>query len=53
MIEFEVLQGQDKGRRFRLADPVVTVGRAPSCQVRLQDFHLSGEHLQVYLEENN
>jgi Nif-specific regulatory protein len=51
MLILEVLQGQDKGSRFELNEPVVTLGRSPSCDVTLQDYHLSGEHLQIFFED--
>jgi Nif-specific regulatory protein len=52
MLSLEVLQGQDKGRRFELDSPVVTVGRSPTCDVTLRDYHLSAEHVQIFLEDD-
>ena len=50
MLELEVIQGQDKGRRFSLESSRIVVGRSPSCDVTLGDYHLSAEHIQVYVD---
>ncbi len=50
MLEIEVIQGQDKGRLFTSGSPRIVVGRSPSCDVTLADYHLSAEHLQIYLD---
>ncbi|MCD6499777.1 MAG: sigma 54-interacting transcriptional regulator [Deltaproteobacteria bacterium] len=51
MIILEVIQGTQQGARFELDAPRFTIGRSPSCQVRLQDYHLSGEHLELSCQE--
>ena len=51
MIILEVIQGVEQGARFELEAPRVTIGRNPSCLIRLQDYHLSGEHLEISCQE--
>jgi Nif-specific regulatory protein len=52
MIHLEVLQGQAAGRAFELDQPQVTLGRAETNTVVLPDAHLSGEHGQLFLEDD-
>jgi len=52
MIILEVLSGQSHGSKFELDVPVATIGRAPSNQVVLSDYHLSGEHGQIFREDD-
>lgn len=52
MLTLEVLQGQQAGRRYTVEQTVVTLGRSPSVTVQLTDFHLSGEHATIFLEED-
>src|SRR6185369_4107929 len=53
MITLEVLTGEKAGTVFRELDaPVLTIGRAPTNQVILSDYHLSGEHGQIFREDD-
>src|SRR5215475_6446824 len=52
MITLEVLAGEKAGATFELDLPLLTVGRAPSNQVILSDYHLSGEHGQIFREDD-
>ncbi len=50
MIRIEVVQGQDKGKTFTCDQDKVTIGRAPSAKIQLNDYHLSGEHGLLFCE---
>src|SRR3954452_18775866 len=52
MITLEVMTGQSTGARYELDAAVLTIGRAPSNQVVLSDYHLSGEHGQIFREDD-
>jgi Nif-specific regulatory protein len=52
MITLEVLAGENAGAVFELDLPVLTIGRAPTNQVVLGDYHLSGEHGQIFREDD-
>jgi Nif-specific regulatory protein len=52
MITLEVITGQAAGAVFELDLPVLTIGRSPSNQVVLTDYHLSGEHGQIFREDD-
>jgi Nif-specific regulatory protein len=52
MITLEVLTGERAGQSFELDLPVLTIGRAPANQVVLGDYHLSGEHGQIFREDD-
>jgi len=52
MITLEVLAGEKAGATFELDLPLLTLGRAPSNQVVLSDYHLSGEHGQIFREDD-
>lgn len=49
-ITIEILEGATQGQSFTLHDSVITIGRAESNTVLLTDYHLSGEHGQIFLE---
>jgi Nif-specific regulatory protein len=53
MITLDVLTGQSAGSSFELDGPVSTLGRAPNNQVVLSDYHLSGEHGQIFREDDH
>jgi Nif-specific regulatory protein len=50
VITVNVLQGNAKGHRWQLDQPSVTLGRAESNSLILDDYHLSGEHGQIFCE---
>jgi len=52
MITLEVLSGAEAGKRFETDAPAITIGRAPGNQVVLADYHLSGEHGQIFREDD-
>ncbi len=53
MITLEVLTGDHAGTVFRDLDaPVLGIGRAPTNQIVLTDYHLSGEHGQIFREDD-
>ncbi len=52
MITLEVMTGLSAGSVYELDAPVLTIGRAPSNQVVLTDYHLSGEHGQIFREDD-
>ena len=52
MIILEVMTGQSTGSVYELDAAVLTIGRAPSNQVVLTDYHLSGEHGQIFREDD-
>ena len=49
MLRLEVTQGLAAGFVFEPAGEVVSIGRAPSNDVVLDDMHVSGEHARVLL----
>jgi Nif-specific regulatory protein len=52
MITIEVLSGSAAGASFQLEAPIANIGRAPTNQVVLTDYHLSGEHGQIFREDD-
>ncbi len=50
MITLEIVEGNARGRVLELAEPIISLGRADSNSVVLPDYHLSGEHAQIFLE---
>jgi len=53
MITLEVLTGDSSGASYELDAPALTLGRAPGNQVVLTDYHLSGEHGQIFREDDH
>ncbi len=49
-IVLEILQGAGRGRVLETSDRVITMGRAKSNTMVLSDYHLSGEHGQIFVE---
>lgn len=47
--EVVVTRGKQKGMRFRLAAPSVTIGRATDNMIRLTDWFVSGNHAVIEL----
>jgi len=52
VITLEVMQGGAQGRILELEQPQVTIGRAETNAVVLPDYHLSGEHGQLFCEDD-
>ena len=49
-ITIEILEGTARGRSFQRRESVITIGRADTNTLILDDYHLSGEHGQIFLE---
>jgi len=52
VIVLSVASGQSAGQTYELDLPVISIGRAPSNQLILGDYHLSGEHGQIFREDD-
>jgi Nif-specific regulatory protein len=54
MITLEVLAGQAAGANhaFDADAPLISLGRGPSNRIVLPDYHLSGEHGQIFREDD-
>ena len=50
MIILEILQGSARGKRYEFSNQVVTLGRSDTSVVQLTDYHLSGDHGQIFAE---
>jgi Nif-specific regulatory protein len=50
VITLKIVQGSARGRVLELHQSTVTLGRAESNTVVLPDYHLSGEHGQIFRE---
>ncbi|WP_428261380.1 sigma 54-interacting transcriptional regulator [Haliangium sp.] len=50
MITLQVVEGSARGRVFECADSIISLGRGEHNRVSLPDYHLSGEHGQIFLE---
>ena len=46
-----VIQGRDRGHRFELETPVVSIGRDISNTIRLQDTEVSRQHAEILLTD--
>ncbi|HJQ79825.1 MAG TPA: ATP-binding protein [Lacipirellulaceae bacterium] len=42
-----VIQGRDQGTRYRLEEPIVTIGRGASNTIQLHDTEVSREHAEI------
>ena len=52
-IQVAVVTGQDRGRVFRLRlESTLVIGRAPDCDVVLDDPHIADRHCEVLLAKN-
>ncbi|MGE0787078.1 MAG: sigma 54-interacting transcriptional regulator [Sandaracinaceae bacterium] len=49
MVRLEILEGQDKGRRFETADEEIRIGRSELNDLVLGEWHVSGEHASIVL----
>ena len=52
MIELEVLEGETRGQSYVIEDPVIAIGRHADNRIVLPDYHISGEHAQIFWEDN-
>ncbi len=47
-----VVEGALEGERFAVGEEALVIGRAPSCQIRVEDPGVSREHAQVFLRNS-
>lgn len=52
MAALYVLKGADEGKRFELADPVITIGRDANNAVWLHDTEISRRHAELRVQPN-
>ncbi len=52
MIEIEVMEGETRGKVYAIEDPIISIGRHPENRIILPDYHISGEHAQIFWEDN-
>ena len=50
MIVLEILEGNSRGAVFKFEDTTISLGRADTNSLVLRDYHLSGQHGQIFLE---
>jgi transcriptional regulator with GAF, ATPase, and Fis domain len=50
VIVLEILEGSSRGSVFKFEDGTVTLGRSDTNSLVLRDYHLSGQHGQIFLE---
>jgi Nif-specific regulatory protein len=50
VIVLEILEGSARGHVFKFEDSTITVGRAATNSLVLHDYHLSGQHGQIFAE---
>jgi hypothetical protein len=50
LIVLRIVEGTARGRVFELDEPVIGLGRAETNNVAMPDYHLSGEHGQIFAE---
>ncbi len=50
MLTLEIIEGESRGQVYKFEDYSVSVGRAEGNSLRLTDYHLSGQHLSVFLD---
>jgi Nif-specific regulatory protein len=50
VIVLEILEGSARGHVFKFEDSSVSLGRAATNSLVLHDYHLSGQHGQIFVE---
>ncbi len=50
MIVLEILEGSARGHVFKFEDSTISLGRAATNSLVLHDYHLSGQHGQIFIE---
>jgi transcriptional regulator with GAF, ATPase, and Fis domain len=53
MIKLQVRQGEQSGRTVESEAPLIGIGRNPENVLQLPDYHLSGEHGQIFREDDH
>ncbi len=53
MIRLQVRQGEQVGRTVESDAPLIGIGRNPENVLQLPDYHLSGEHGQIFREDEH
>ncbi len=52
LLTLEIIEGESRGQTYKFEEYSVSVGRASGNSLRLSDYHLSGNHLSIFLEGN-
>ncbi|ACY17596.1 transcriptional regulator, NifA subfamily, Fis Family [Haliangium ochraceum DSM 14365] len=50
LLTLEVVEGTARGQVFECPEAIISLGRADDNRVALSDYHLSGEHAQIFVE---
>jgi transcriptional regulator with GAF, ATPase, and Fis domain len=50
VIVLEILEGSARGHVFKFEDSTITLGRAATNSLTLHDYHLSGQHGQIFVD---
>jgi Nif-specific regulatory protein len=50
VIVLEILEGSARGHVFKFEDCTITLGRAATNSLVLHDYHLSGQHGQIFVD---
>src|SRR5262249_13622289 len=53
VIVLEVLEGAERGHVVKFEGGPIAIGRAPQSELPLSDYHLSGQHGQIFLENDH
>ena len=53
MLTLEILEGGSSGQVYKFEDYSVSVGRGDGNSLVLTDYHLSGNHLSIFLDGNS
>ena len=53
VLALEILEGESRGHVYKFEDYSVSVGRGEGNSLALTDYHLSGQHLTIFLDGDN
>ena len=53
MLTLEILEGESSGQVYKFEDYSVSVGRGDGNSLVLSDYHLSGNHLSIFLDTDS
>ncbi|MCP4446536.1 MAG: GAF domain-containing protein, partial [Myxococcales bacterium] len=53
MLTLEILEGESRGQVYKFEDYSVSIGRGEGNSLALNDYHLSGQHVSVFLDGDN
>ncbi|MCA8986812.1 MAG: FHA domain-containing protein [Planctomycetaceae bacterium] len=51
-VSFQILTGRHQGKLLTLPSPVVTVGRDPNAEIRVNSTEVSRHHCEIHVREN-